>query len=167
MMTDQELFSVTVRNGSGTLIAPHYHDDALEFIEVVRGSADVTVGLDTVRVPEGGIVHLLPGFVHFAVAAEERECFVRVLTYRPRAPFSLDALDDRFLSLYLLPISNRLVLFTDEHPLHASLRAHMETAISEWRGKELFHTSIILAEICHMSSTVASSACLSRYSTSL
>ena len=153
-MMEQDLFSVSVRSGNGTLIAPHYHEDALEFIEVVKGSADVTVGLDTVRVPEGGIVHLLPGFVHFAVAAEECECFLRVVTYRPKIPFSLDALDERFLSLYLLPVSNRLVLFTDEHPLHASLRVHMENAISEWRGKELFYASLILSEICHMMASV-------------
>ena len=153
-MRENEAFEIITTGGKGTLIAPHYHADAFEFIEVVRGSADVTVGLTTIHAPCGSILHLIPGFVHFAVAHGEEECFLRVLTYRRDAALTLDSLDERFFSLYLLPIENRATLFTAEHSLNARLARHMENVIGEWRGKEIFYTSLVLAEISHMQAAV-------------
>lgn len=153
-MDEAELFSITVKSGKGTLLSPHFHADSLEFIQVVRGSADVTVGLTVIRVPEGGILHLLPGFVHFASSVGEEECFLRVLTYNRSATVAARGLDEQFLSLYLLPLPNRTVLFDAGHPLHAMLGAHMEAAIAEWRGREIFYTAQILAEISHMQAAV-------------
>lgn len=153
-MKENEAFEIITTGGKGTLIAPHYHEDAFEFIEVVRGSADVTVGLSTIHAPCGAILHLIPGYVHFAVAHGNEECFLRVLTYRRDAAFTLDGLDERFLSLYLLPIENRVTLFLPEHSLNARLARHMENAIGEWRGKEIFYTSLVLAEISHMLAAV-------------
>lgn len=149
-MNGEDLFSIEVKSGCGTLIAPHYHADSLEFVEVLKGEAVVTVGLFTFRVQEGGILHLLPGAVHYAVAAEGRECFLRSLTYHKDAVFTSRGLDEQFFSLYILPIENRAVFFAPEHPLNAVLSAHMETAVSEWRGKDIFYNALILAEIAHM-----------------
>ncbi len=153
-MRENEAFEITATGGRGTLIAPHYHEDAFEFIEVIRGSADVTVGLTTTHVPTGAILHIIPGFVHYAVSHGEEECFLRVLTYRRDAAFTLDGLDEQFLSLYLLPIENRATLFTVEHSLNAGLARHMENAIAEWRGKEIFYTTLVLSEISHMLAAV-------------
>ena len=152
-MTEEQLFYIEVKSGKGTLIAPHYHTDALEFLEVLKGRAEVAVGLDTVRVSEGEILHIAPGLVHFVTAGEE-ECFVRVLTYRPRAALALDALDERIYSTYILPVENQAVLITAEHPLYDLLRTHMEGAVAEWRGKELFYGPLVLAHIAHMLAAV-------------
>ena len=153
-MTNSELFSVTVKAGHGTLLPAHYHEDALEFIEVVKGRATVTVGLSSIEVPEGGILHLLPGAVHYATTAEGEECYLRVLTYRREAVFVAPGLDEEFFSLYILPIENRAVLYPPDHPLHDTLASHMETAIAEWEGKELFYTALVLAELSHMLAAV-------------
>lgn len=153
-MKDGEMFSVFMKSGRGTLIPPHFHSDAMEFLEVVRGSADVTVGLRTTRVAEGEILHLLPNLVHFATSVGEGECVVRVLSYRLSAVTVNDELDRQILSLYILPVENLSVLFGVEHPLHGTLASHMEAAIAEWYGKEIFHTALILAEISHMLAAV-------------
>ncbi|MBO7762899.1 MAG: AraC family transcriptional regulator [Clostridia bacterium] len=153
-MVEGELFSITVKSGSGMLIPPHFHADSLEFIQVAKGSADITVGLSVIRVAEGGILHLLPGFVHFASSVGEEECLIRVLTYHRSTTVAAPGLDEQFLSLYLLPLQNRTALFEAGHPLHASLVAHMEAAITEWRGKEIFYTAQILSEISHMQAEV-------------
>ena len=153
-MQENALFEIAVVGGRGTLLAPGYHDDAFEFIEVVRGSAEITVGLTTQKAPTGAILHLTPGSVRYAVADGEEECFLRVLTYRRSVIATPDRLDERILSLYVLPIENHAVLYLPEHPLHAGLAAHMENAVSEWRSKEIFHTSLILAEITHMVAAV-------------
>ena len=153
-MIEGDLFSITVKSGSGMLIPPHFHADALEFVQIVKGEADVTVGLSVVRVSEGGILHLLPGFVHFVSSVGEAECLIRVLTYHRSATVAAAGLDEQLLSLYLLPLQNRTVLFEAGHPLHASLSAHMEAAIAEWRGREIFYTAQILAEISHMQAEV-------------
>ena len=147
-MCEGELFSFAVKSGEGCLIAPHFHDDAMEFIEVLKGNLRVTVGLREITVPEGGILHFFPGVVHYAVA--EEECLVRVLTYRCTAGFAKDRLDEQILSLYLSSFENQVMLFTMEHALYATLASHMENAIGEWRGKELFSTALILAEISYM-----------------
>ena len=149
-MTPNEAFQVEIKSGRGTLISPHFHEDHFEIIEVVKGSLAVTVGLSVTHVPTGGILHLLPGFVQYAVSAGEEECLVHVLTYRPDAVLTSDSLDEQFLSFYMLPIGNRAVLFPPEHPLHAALAGHMETAISEWRGREILYRSLVLAELSHM-----------------
>ena len=153
-MKENELFEISVAGGRGALLAPGYHDDAFEFIEVVRGSAEITVGLTKVKAPTGSILHLVPGSVRYAVASGDEECFIRVIAYRRSVITAYDRLDERILSLYLLPIENHAGLFLPDHPLHAGLSFHMENAVSEWRGKELFHTSVILAEITHMISAV-------------
>lgn len=153
-MTNSELFSVTVKVGRGTLLPAHYHEDSLEFIQVVKGRAIVTVGLGAIEVPEGGILHLLPGAVHYATAGEGEECYLRTLTYRREAVLATPGLDEEFFSLYILPIENRAVLYPPEHPLHDTLTAHMETAIAEWEGKELFYTALVLAELSHMLTAV-------------
>lgn len=153
-MKENELFEISVTGGRGALLAPGYYDDAFEFIEVVRGSAEITVGLTTVNAPTGSILYLVPGSVRYAVSEGEEECFLRVLAYRRSVVTAYDALDERILSLYLLPIENHAVLFLPDHVLHEALSFHMENAVSEWRGKELFHTSLVLAEITHMMSAV-------------
>ena len=153
-MTNSELFSVTAKVGRGTLLPAHYHEDSLEFIEVVRGCAIVTVGLSEIEVPEGGILHLLPGAVHYAIAKEGKDCYLRTLTYRRETVLAAPGLDEEFFSLYILPIENRAVLYPPEHPLHDTLTAHMETAIAEWEGKELFYTALVLAELSHMLTAV-------------
>lgn len=149
-----ELFSVTVKSGCGALLPAHYHEDALEFLEVVKGRASVTVGLSSVEVPEGGILHLLPGVVHYATATTGEECYLRAVTYRREAVFFAPGLDEEFFSLFALPIENQAILYPPEHPLHATLAAHMEAAIAEWEGKELFYTALFLAELSHMLSAV-------------
>ncbi|MBO7293631.1 MAG: helix-turn-helix transcriptional regulator [Clostridia bacterium] len=149
-MPNSELFSVTVKAGRGALLPAHYHEDALEFIEVVKGRVTVTVGLSSVEVPEGGILHLLPGAVHYATSADGEECYLRAITYRRGAVFAAPGLDEQFFSLYVLPIENRAVLYPPEHPLHDTLSAHMENAIAEWEGKELFYTALVLSELSHM-----------------
>ena len=121
---------------------------------MVKGSADVTVGLSTIRVSEGEILHLLSGLVHYATSVGNEECHLRILTYREAALFTREGLDAEFLSLYLLPIGNSAVLFTAEHPLHASLCVHMENAVAEWCGKELFYTALVLSEIAHMMTAI-------------
>ncbi len=153
-MKENELFSISVSSGRGALLLPHFHADAMEFFEVVKGAADVTVGRSVIRVPEGGILHILPGVLHFASAAREEECLVRTLTYRQSAVTVADHLDEEIISLYLLPIGSRAALFTDEHSLHPDLSRSMEIAISEWRGKEIFYTASILAEIARMTAAV-------------
>ncbi len=153
-MKENELFSISVSSGRGTLLLPHFHSDAMEFFEVVKGSADVTVGRSVIRVPEGGILHILPGVLHAASAAEEGECLVRTLTYRLSAVQAADQLDEQILSLYTLPIGNQATLFTREHSLHHALSRYMDAAISEWQGKEIFHTALILAEIARMTAAV-------------
>lgn len=149
-MKDSELFSVTVKSGRGTLLPAHYHEDALEFIQVVKGVATVTVGLSSVEVPEGGILHLLPGAVHYATARGGEECYLRAVTYRRDAILAAPGLDEDFFSLYILPIENRAVLYLSEHPLHDTLATHMETAITEWEGKELFYNALVISELSHM-----------------
>lgn len=149
-MKEKDLFSVTVRSGHGTLISPHFHADSMEFVEVVKGCIDLTVGLTKIRVSEGEIVHLLSGRVHFAVSVGDEECLLRVLTYREAVLYKQEGLDEQFLDLFLLPIGNSAMLFRADHPLHATLRAHMETAVSEWRGKDIFCTALILSEIAYM-----------------
>ena len=149
-MLEDELFFVDIKGGCGTLIPPHFHADCMEFIEVVKGCVDITVGLSTVRASEGEIVHLLSGLVHCAVAVGEEESLLRVITYRETVLYKQGGLDEQFLSLFLLPIGNRAVVFRADHPLHASLRAHMETAVSEWRGKEIFYAALVLSEISYM-----------------
>ena len=153
-MKEEVLFSIDTVSGNGTLITPHYHTDALEFIEVIKGEVEVTVGLSVIRVPEGGILHLLPGSVHYATAVDEGECFLRTLSYHKDAVYAAKGLDEQFLSLYILPIENRAVLFAPEHPLHPLLASHMENIISEWRGKEIFFNALILSGIAHMLATV-------------
>ena len=149
-MLEGELFTVDIKSGCGTLIPPHFHADAMEFIEVVKGCVDITVGLSTLRASEGEILHLLSGLVHFAVSVGEEECLLRVITYREAVLYKQGGLDEQFMALFLLPIGNRAVLFSKDHPLHASLSSHMETAISEWCGKEIFYAALVLSEISYM-----------------
>ena len=147
-MVAGEVFSVDIRRGDGTLMAPHYHKDAMEFLRVVKGTVDVTVGLTAFRLTEGQILHHVPGTVHYATAVDGEECLLHVLDYTPGTLPVTDALDDRFLSLYKL--EKRTELFDIDNPLHASLSAHMDVAVAEWQGKEILHAAVIISEICHM-----------------
>ncbi len=142
-------FFMETRRGTGTLLLPHAHRQTLEFIEVMQGVADITVGVQTYRVAAGGILHLSPGFVHYA-SAVSGECLLRTLTYPRAAVLAMDKLDSDIFTMFLLRPQTWSVLFTAGHPLHRTLAAHMETATAEWMGKEIFYATLVFAEISHM-----------------
>mgnify|MGYP004557184205 FL=1 len=135
--------------GKRTLLVPHAHEDSLEFIEVLRGTARIHAGLDEFSVSAGEILHLVPGIVHYA-EAENGECYLRTLTYRQSAVFLAGRFEREIFSLFLMQTENRILRFSAEDPLRAQLSAHMENAVSEYLGKELMYGSLVLAEVCHM-----------------
>ena len=147
-MGEATLFSVDIRRGRGTLVAPHYHEGSMEFLRVVKGVVDVTVGLDSFRLTAGQILHHVPGRVHYAISVGEEESLIQILDYSLSLLSVTDALDERFLSLYRL--EKRTELFDVLDPLHETLSAHMDVAVSEWQGKEILYSAVILSEIAHM-----------------
>ncbi len=149
----KEGFSIELQYGDGLILPPHDHEEDPEFLQVVRGSVDVTVGLNTYRITAGGILHIAPGLVHYAYSVGGAAT-MRTLTYRLSAVLSMDKLDANVLSRYLLHFRNRMALFSVGHTLHRALSGYFDTAVSEWQGREIFYGTLVTAQISHMVATV-------------
>jgi quercetin dioxygenase-like cupin family protein len=71
----------------GAVVPEHAHDDASEYLVVLSGHCELTVGGKTVSVGPGDAVHLAKGQKHAAkVPADAKEPFVAVQVYTPAGP---------------------------------------------------------------------------------
>ncbi len=147
-MTEEVL--VEFHEGKGMILSPNCHADAAEFIEVVSGQVEIVAGLKSYHVTSGDILHLVPGYAHFAIASEGA-AKLRTLTYPiGKLLSSLDLLESSVYATYLSKSENWSTLFSVGNPLHAKLSLHLDNATEEFMGKDLFHKLLITAEIEQM-----------------
>lgn len=141
------IYSAT-QKGCGNLVRSHFHN-AIEFISIEHGIAEVYVGTAKFKATQGDVVYIPPLCIH-SLNGLSADCQISGLV------FESEIIPKEIISakeIYVKGTANNL-LISASNPSGNALRASVQNAIQEYHNPEGSSNLLLLAELLKITDSI-------------
>lgn len=154
--------SVYLATGEEEILGARYHENAMEFIEVLSGQVRVQIGTDFL-VLQGGEILYLPPKIICRMEAAEGTARVRGLIFDADVlRENMYSFDTEILYMFYIQSKNHSTPFRPDHPNYPVLSRGMRESYDEFLAKDVCYKMPIRANIYLMMTALLRFYCGSR-----
>lgn len=143
-------FSMYRESAEGRVVSARCHDNSMEIVEVTSGAVTVQIGTEIVGAVMGDIFYVPPGMV-FRVDSVNGPATVRGMIFDAAIiGENLENFDAEIFYMFEVQSRNKVIVFSEGHPLCPVLRKLMQESYEEYSIKDLCYKLPIRANIYSM-----------------
>lgn len=140
-----EKLDLEVRSAEGReVILSGYSADCFLLLEMVRGSATVSIGTESVECTDGDYVYV-PQRLVYRVASENGAAVRMLKVPCELVTANMEKIDNELFYMFYVQSRNRISVFSVEHPIYESLAYSMSEAYDEFCAKDIGYRLSVLS----------------------
>ena len=147
MTTEKFPFSIFRNRSEGTLVSPHSRKQTIQIVEITEGSARVQIGTNFVDAVKGDFLYVPPDMM-FGIESVDGEGEVRGMVFDSSIlSENMDNFDTEVFYMFYVQAKNKPTVFSEGHPVHATLSRLMQESLDEFSDKEICYKLPVRANI--------------------
>lgn len=144
------------------IICAGFHERAMEIIEITSGTVFVQIGTEFAEAKTGDFLYVPPTMV-FRVEAKDGEAGMRSMVFDSSIiEINMENFDTEIFYMFYVQSKNKIVVFEEGHPVHATLSQYMQESYDEYISKDVCYKLPIRANIYLMMTSLLRYYCGSK-----
>lgn len=144
------------------IICAGFHERAMEIIEITSGTVFVQIGTEFAEAKAGDFLYVPPTMV-FRVEAKDGEAGMRSMVFDSSIiEINMENFDTEIFYMFYVQSKNKIVVFEEGHPVHATLSQYMQESYDEYISKDVCYKLPIRANIYLMMTSLLRYYCGSK-----
>lgn len=140
-----EKLDLEARSAEGReVILSGYSADCFLLLEIVRGSATVSIGTESAECADGDYVYV-PQRLVYRVASENGATVRMLKVPCELVTANMEKIDNELFYMFYVQSRNRISVFSTDHPIYESLAYSMSEAYDEFVSKEIGYRLSVLS----------------------
>ena len=129
------------------IICTGFHEKAMEIIEITSGKVKVQIGTEFAEAKAGEFLYIPPTMV-FRVDAVDGEAGMRSMVFDSSIiEINMENFDTEIFYMFYVQSKNKIVVFSEGHPVHDTLSKYMQESYDEYVSKDVCYKLPIRANI--------------------
>ena len=129
------------------IICTGFHEKAMEIIEITSGKVMVQIGTEFAEANAGEFLYVPPTMV-FRVDAVDGEAGMRSMVFDSSIiEINMENFDTEIFYMFYVQSKNKIVVFSEGHPVHDTLSKYMQESYDEYVSKDVCYKLPIRANI--------------------
>ena len=129
------------------IICTGFHEKAMEIIEITSGTVKVQIGTEFAEAKAGEFLYIPPTMV-FRVDAVDGEAGMRSMVFDSSIiEINMENFDTEIFYMFYVQSKNKIVVFSEGHPVHDTLSKYMQESYDEYVSKDVCYKLPIRANI--------------------
>ncbi len=141
------LFTMYRAADNGRLVNSVLHENEMEVVEVTEGKVSFQIGTEMTEAHEGDFICVPPSMMFRAVSVDGFASIRGMVFDTSILEENMDPFDSKVFYMFYVQARNKIVVFGNDHPLHAKLASLMEESALEYSERDVCYKLPIRANI--------------------
>jgi AraC-like DNA-binding protein len=148
--------------GEGVIIKPEFHENAMEIVEIQRGTVRFRIGAEIIELSGGDFLYIPAGSVFSAEAVSGEGSLRGIIFDKEIIESNMENYEEELLYMFYVQSENRVKMFGASHPASLILKRCMREAYDEYLSKDVCYKLPIRANIYLMMTSLLRYYCGSK-----